>query len=79
MRDRVVQGPCFVSAEPTQILRKVDYTQSRGMETYEACPWATKHLKADADQPLLYVVVSWLLELLDEPGVKHAVRLFPVA
>ena len=25
------------------------------------------------------VVVLWLLELLDEPGVKHTVRLFPVA
>ena len=50
----VLQGHCFVYAEPTQMLRmEEDSAQSSGMGPYDVCAGAAKQLENDADQLLL--------------------------
>ena len=49
------------------------------MGPYEVCVCTAKPVENGAESAISNVVGSWLLELLDEPGVKHAMRLSSVA
>jgi hypothetical protein len=55
------------------------FAQSGGMERYDFCTGAAKPLENGAESAISNVVGSWLLELLDEPGVKHVMRLSSLA